>query len=101
MCVASERKMTKQLRKQPIRIRAKQPVEIRPGLLLPAGTYRGDWEQTCIDLVSRQWSDPTYSIELRTDEVHSGVPDEVQQDLRSIDITKAVASGEVTVGNLP
>jgi len=83
--------MTKQLRKQPIRIKAKQPVEIRPGLLLPAGTYRGDWQQTCIDLVSRQWSDPTYSSELTAEDLHSGIPHEVQQDLRSIDVTKAVA----------
>jgi len=92
--------MTKQLRKQPIRIKAKQPVEIRPGLLLPAGTYRGDWQQTCTDFVSRQWSDPTYSIEVTAEDVQSGIPHDVQQELQTIDITKAVASGEVIVGNL-
>ena len=70
-------------------------------MLLPADTYSGAWEQTCIDLASRQWSDPTYSIELTAEDLHSGIPHEVQQDLRSIDFTKAVASGEVTVGNLP
>ena len=43
---------------------------------------------------------PTYSIELTIDDLHSGIPHEVQEDLRSIDITKAVVSGEVTVGNL-
>ena len=92
--------MTDRIRSRPVQYVVDEPVELEPGVILPAGTYPGTEKQIGVDLLQGiQWTNPTYHLELSAADLEScGAKN--TRNLLSVeyDVTKFVRLGNIKFG---
>ena len=86
------------VRTRTVRLEAKQAVEIKPGVMLPAGYHTAIKTRTGLETRSSNvsWTPPQFSIKFTADELASmGATDTEKVISVEIDVTEFVRSGQL------
>jgi hypothetical protein len=83
-----------------VRLTAVDPLELEPGIIMAAGTYRGTRQRTGVLLQSgMRWTAPKYEIEFSADQLKAmGVRDIHSSTIsETFTVTEFVQSGQIKV----
>lgn len=91
--------MSNRIREIPVRLRAKESVEIEPGIIMPAGTYSGISKQLGVYLMNGlNWTTPEYRIEFQAAQLADmGMQNTANLISCEFDVTKFIRTKQIEV----
>ena len=91
--------MTTRVQRRSVRLTAAAPVEIEPGIILPAGIYEGVEKRLGVPLMAgMSWTPPEYHLELSEVQlVAMGAKPTPNMISTEYDLSKFVRLGQITV----